>query len=227
MKQGKKSVVLYHDIRGPLLNALSFEEIGRLFLAILDYSEFGIIPDFSGALNMAFLFIKNAIDRDEEAWEAKREKRREAGSLGGKQRAVNQANATFAKQIKQDDANQAVPVPVPVPTPVPVPAPVPAPVPVPANEKKMVEKPPDTIPTFQDVKMYCEEHRYTTNPQRFLDFYSTKDWHIGNTPMKDWKAVLDGWERRANSRGECKGSNSNYAQQHTERHFTIAYDNEG
>lgn len=63
---------------------------------------------------MAFAFIRVALDRDAEAWQSKREKRREAGSLGGKQRAANQANATFAKQTKQTQANQAVPVNVPV-----------------------------------------------------------------------------------------------------------------
>lgn len=96
---GKKSFVLYHDIRQPL-ELLTDEERGKLLLAILNYSEYDEFPDFTGALQMAFAFIRTALDRDAAAWESKREKRREAGSLGGKQRAANQANATFAKQIK-------------------------------------------------------------------------------------------------------------------------------
>ena len=61
----KQSLVLYHDIRGPL-EMLSDEERGKLFLAILDYSEHGVIPDFDGALQMAFAFIQTGIDRDAE-----------------------------------------------------------------------------------------------------------------------------------------------------------------
>ena len=118
--EGKKSLVLYHDIREPL-EQLTMEQRGELFTAILDYSENGVIPDFAGELKMAFAFIRSAIDRDAVAWEEKRVKRAEAGRLGGLARV---ANATNAKQIKQTVANQAVNVPVNVPVPVNAPVPV-------------------------------------------------------------------------------------------------------
>ena len=123
MSKGKSSFVLYHDIRGPL-ELLTDEQRGKLFLALLDYSEFGSLPDFSGSLQMAFAFIRTALDRDAEAWNDKREKRREAGSMGGKQKAANVANvafATFATQGQAGVANVAVPVPAPAPVPAPVP----------------------------------------------------------------------------------------------------------
>lgn len=113
-------MVLYHDIREPL-EQLTMEQRGELFTAILDYSEHGTIPTFTGELKMAFAFIRSAIDRDAEAWEKKREKRAESGRLGG---LAKVANATNAKQIKQELANQAVNVPVPVNVNVPVNAPV-------------------------------------------------------------------------------------------------------
>ena len=113
---GKKSFVLYHDIRGPL-ELLNDEQRGKLFMAILDYSENGEVPVFTGSLQMAFAFIRTAIDRDADNWEEKRAKRREAGRMGGKQTQANRANATFATQNKQSQANQAVPVPVNVPVP--------------------------------------------------------------------------------------------------------------
>ena len=72
----KASFVLYHDIRVPL-ELLSDEERGKLFLAILDYSELGVVPDFTGALQMSFAFIRTALDRDTIAWENKRQKRRD------------------------------------------------------------------------------------------------------------------------------------------------------
>ena len=200
----KKSFVLYHDIRQPL-ELLNDEQRGQLFLAILNYSEYGELPTFTGALEMAFAFVRTAIDRDAEAWENKREKRREAGSLGGKQRAANQANAIFAKQTKQSQANQAVPVPVPVP--------VNAPVPVPVNEKEIeADKPPRaprfSPPSVQEVARYCRERGNGVDAQAFVDFYSSKGWRVGSSPMKDWKAAVRTWEKREG--GAARGTGRNF-----------------
>ena len=98
----KKSFVLYHDLRAPL-GLLTDEERGRLFSAIFDYSEFGETPDFTGALQMAFAFVRTALDRDAEMWESKQEKRREAGSKGGKQTAANRANAVSDEQTAEKE----------------------------------------------------------------------------------------------------------------------------
>ena len=110
----KTSFVLYHDIRVPL-ELLSDEDRGKLFLALLNYSEFSEVPAFSGALQMAFAFIQAALDRDAAKWSETREKRREAGSKGGKQRVANQANACTSSEVQANEASQAVPVPVSVP----------------------------------------------------------------------------------------------------------------
>ena len=111
MDEGKKSVILYTEWAQPL-KTLSLEDKGRIFDAILSYSETGETPHFdSAAAEMAFSFIRLRLDENAQKWSDMREKRREAGRLGGKQRQANkanQANATFAKQNKQSQANQAV-----------------------------------------------------------------------------------------------------------------------
>ena len=111
MDEGKKSVILYTEWAQPL-KTLSLEDKGRIFDAILSYSETGETPHFdSAAAEMAFSFIRLRLDENAQKWSDIREKRREAGRLGGKQRQANQANqanATFAKQNKQSQANQAV-----------------------------------------------------------------------------------------------------------------------
>lgn len=111
MDEGKKSVILYTEWAQPL-KALSLEDKGRIFDAILSYSETGEMPHFdSNAAEMAFSFIRLRLDENAKKWADVRQKRREAGRLGGKQRQANQANqanATFAKQNKQSQANQAV-----------------------------------------------------------------------------------------------------------------------
>ncbi|MDR3021812.1 MAG: DUF4373 domain-containing protein [Clostridiales bacterium] len=53
------------------------------------------------------------------------------------------------------------------------------------------------IPTLLEVQMNCADCGYThTDPQEFWDFYQSKGWKVGNTPMWDWVASLRQWERR-------------------------------
>lgn len=50
-------------------------------------------------------------------------------------------------------------------------------------------------PGADDVQAYCDERRNGVNGQEFCDFYSSKGWKVGNTPMKDWRAAVRTWER--------------------------------
>lgn len=102
----KKSFILYTDTR-EALSQLDDATRGKLFLHIFDYVESGIVPDMEPLEKLAFTFIKSQIDRDSVKYQDTCEKRKLAGSKGGKARAENQAkqaNATFAKQ---NQANQA------------------------------------------------------------------------------------------------------------------------
>jgi len=102
----KKSFILYTDIR-EALSQLDDATIGKLFLHIFDYVDSGIVPDMEPLEKMAFTFIKNQIDRDFTKYQNICEKRKLAGSKGGKARAEKQAKQTNAKFAKQNQANQA------------------------------------------------------------------------------------------------------------------------
>lgn len=171
MAAEKKSFVLYHDIRTPL-ELLTDEQRGKLFIALLDYSEHGELPDFDGALLMAFAFIRTSLDRDAEAWAEKRAKRAEAGRNGGLAKA---ANASIASGAKQSVANLAVNVPVNVPAPVPVPVNLST---TTGGGRGTADKPPRaarfTPPTVDEVRDYCQEHGNSVDPERFVDFYASK-----------------------------------------------------
>lgn len=52
------------------------------------------------------------------------------------------------------------------------------------------------LPTVEDVKKYCAERGNVVNPQRFVDFYSSKGWMIGKNKMKDWRAAVRTWESK-------------------------------
>jgi len=103
----KESFVLFKSFYEPI-KGLSSEDKGNLLDAIFQYQIDGIEPTNTSRIYMAFMFFKNQFRLDEAKWEKVVEKRREAGSLGGKQKVANVANATDAKQSRQGVANVAV-----------------------------------------------------------------------------------------------------------------------
>ena len=53
-------------------------------------------------------------------------------------------------------------------------------------------------PTRAEVQSYVAERQSPVDPQGFIDFYASKGWMVGKTPMKDWKAACrnaETWER--------------------------------
>ena len=51
-------------------------------------------------------------------------------------------------------------------------------------------------PSIREVAEYCEERRNGIDPQTFIDFYESKGWKVGKTPMKDWRAAIRTWESK-------------------------------
>lgn len=52
-----------------------------------------------------------------------------------------------------------------------------------------------TPPTVDQVRLYCDERGNRVDPERFVDFYASKGWKVGNATMKDWQAAVRNWER--------------------------------
>ena len=53
-------------------------------------------------------------------------------------------------------------------------------------------------PTLEEVTAYVKERNSKVDPQAFIDFYASKGWLVGKTPMKDWKAACrnaEKWDR--------------------------------
>ena len=84
---GRPGIMLYFDIREPL-SWLPDADKGKLFDAIMEYGEFGVVPEFQGMLAMAWGFIKPKLDKDEESYENAKSQRKYAawckkrGSVG-------------------------------------------------------------------------------------------------------------------------------------------------
>jgi hypothetical protein len=50
-------------------------------------------------------------------------------------------------------------------------------------------------PTVDEVAAYWETRGNSMDPVRFWDFYESKGWVVGKSPMKDWQAAVRTWER--------------------------------
>lgn len=81
---GGKSFLFYLDWRQHLA-ILDDEERGQLIMALLDYEETGALPEkLTGAVGMAFSFMRAQLDRDKVKYETRCKANRENGMKGGR-----------------------------------------------------------------------------------------------------------------------------------------------
>lgn len=183
----KNSFVLYTDYRRQF-DLLTDAELGQLIRAVMDYVETGQPPDLPAGPQMAFAFISAQIDRDMKKYQEVVEKRRAAGSAGGRQKASNAkqevaslANASTCKQAvanlpdnvnDNDNVND-----------------------IKKKDTKVSKEKSFKPPTVENVREYCQEGGYKVDAECFVDFYASKGWMVGKTKMKDWKAAVRNWSR--------------------------------
>lgn len=64
------------------------------------------------------------------------------------------------------------------------------------NEEKETSKERRFVPpTVEEVRDYCRARNNSIDPETFVDFYKTKGWKVGKSPMKDWQACVRTWEK--------------------------------
>lgn len=73
---------------------------------------------------------------------------------------------------------------------------------LPQTPSKGAESESVVTPSLSEIRDYCTERNSNIDPEEFYDFYSSKGWLIGKTPMKDWKAAFRGWERNHKAKAE-------------------------
>ena len=56
-------------------------------------------------------------------------------------------------------------------------------------------------PSVEDVAAYCQERKNGIDADAFVDYYSARNWTMGKTKMKDWKAAVRTWERNRKGGG--------------------------
>lgn len=83
----------------------------------------------------------------------------------------------------------------------------------PSNSKRFVK------PTIEEIRAYCSERNNTVDAESFYDFYESKGWVVGKSPMKDWKSAVRTWERSRN------GQSKQYNQRTSERDVDCSWIN--
>lgn len=51
-------------------------------------------------------------------------------------------------------------------------------------------------PSIDEIRQYCSSRGNNVDPEQFFNFYESKGWTIGKSPMKDWRAAVRTWEKR-------------------------------
>lgn len=96
------TLLLYTDILEDIED-LPLDCLGRLFLALLKYQRSAAEPQLDPTTKMAFRFIRKAIIRNNNKYDAVKEQRKKAGSEGGKAKA---RNAKLRANQRQSDTNE-------------------------------------------------------------------------------------------------------------------------
>lgn len=193
-----------------IVNEMSDKQAGQLLKAIFNYAAEKEIPELTDVeVKMAFRFVKQDLDYDDERYRAKVEHNRKIAQLGGapkgNQNAQKQPTGlknnpaesvgckTTLNDNDSDNDNE--------------------------SDKDILKKEKDKKekksasrfikPTVAEIHAYCLQRQNGLNAQSFFDYYESKGWRIGTCPMKDWQAAVRTWERHQQT-GGAHGNQTDY-----------------
>lgn len=190
------------------------EELKGAFLRyIYEYGINEIEPELSGLELTVWLKIKRRIDDDVEAYERKianLKQNRNRTATGTKTAPTTETRTTTERtpndnRTETDEkientagdradsvsVNDSVNVSVNVPDSVNVAEAKPAePARATDTTKKRFVK-----PKLEDIRDFCLEKNINIDVDRFFNYYESKGWKVGVSPMKDWKAAVRNWAK--------------------------------
>lgn len=211
----KPGVMFYFDVR-PCIKRLDINEKGRLFEAILDYAEFGNVPDLDGALGVAWDFIQPKLDRDADRYDKQLEQKqyavfsREVRKNGG-----NQVSFDEWKSLSDIERNRLLSADTeryPTTTSNPSLQPQPQTTTTTSTDNGInADKPPRSRfvpPSIDEVKQYCFDHSYAVDAERFVSYYESNGWMVGRNKMKSWQAAVRNWSTKEQDKPVPKNQES-------------------
>jgi hypothetical protein len=192
----RNSVVFYKDWY-EAFKELSDEERLEAYESIFRYAFDGEVTG-NKLIRIATSTMRCAIDRDNEKYEQVSQRRKEAvakrwnafKSIQDNTNHTKDTNGTEKENEKENvKENEKEPTNVGDRDKE-----------KPSNEgKKKVAQTDRRVfrrPSVEEVDAYCRERGNSVNAQSFVDFYESKGWVVGKSPMKDWKAAVRTWEQK-------------------------------
>ena len=176
--------------------------IGAIVRAMLAYRKNGEQPQFEGPERFIWPAIQRDIDESIKAQEAAANACRENGKKGGRppkasgfsETKENQKNQSgFLETKKSQGQGQGRG----------------------QGQGDIARAKRFTPPTLAEVQSYVAERHSPVDPQGFIDFYASKGWMVGKTPMKDWKAACrnaEKWERWGNKAPQTRPGGDVFAE---------------
>lgn len=176
--------------------------IGAIVRAMLAYRKIGEQPQFEGPERFIWPAIQRDIDESIKAQEAASNAYRENGKKGGrpskavgfsktKENQKNQSGFSETKKSQGQGQGQG------------------------QGQSDIARVKRFTPPTLAEVQSYVAERHSPVDPQGFIDFYASKGWMVGKTPMKDWKAACrnaEKWERWGNKAPQTRPGGDVFAE---------------
>lgn len=196
--------IIYKDTFAPLIQFLSPSELGKLVTAMYTYCDTGAEPAAKGRLAFAWGTVKPRMDRDMERYMTKVETSKYAAYCREQKKAgltplSREAWITAQDRVISSDIvrypNKDTDINTDTDTD--------------SNSNSNTEKEipaagthaPSAEPDEEEVRRYCEEKGYSlVNEEKFVSHYRTRNWMVGDTPMRDWRAMVDAWEQKARDR---------------------------
>lgn len=166
-----------------LLEPFDDAERGRLLTAMMSYAFDGVDPVLTGNERYIWPVFRDMIDQSRKNLDNKRR----AGSVkqDAAEPSTTEQDGAEPSTTEQDEANDHI------------------------NQESRIKNQESrtknqredtgarakrfTPPTTDEVSAYAKEHGLTLDANRFCDFYASKGWKVGNTPMKDWRAAVRNW----------------------------------
>lgn len=180
---------VYFSYEEPL-KSLTYEQIGKIFMAMFQYEKTKEKPELDPVSDMAFYFIRSQMDRDRQMYEEKCERSRQNGMKGGRPRKSEKSQGFLENQPVfletqksqgegegEGEGKGKYNI-------------------IGADKPPKKEKPQRNIipPDLEWVKSYCKERQNNVDPKRFFDHYESNGWKVGKQTMKDWQAAVRTWE---------------------------------
>ena len=223
MEKSKKSFVMYGSWSSAI-DKMSNEQAGQLLKAIYALQDDENAEPEDPSVSFVFEIIKDKLFEDAKEWEKEKQRRSESGKKGMEKRwgedkrpitndntvitpitndntVITNDNSVITPITNDNTVTESV-------TPITVSVSV-------SDSVSVNESPSETkrekqakekrtrfsAPSVDEVRDYCRERGNSIDAETFVDFYASKGWKVGNSPMKDWQSAIRTWEKR-----ECRAS---------------------